>query len=224
MKREHRPKPAATGSAARRLALATLQSVFFNERPLGEALDAAPRAGIEARDVGFARAIAMMVLRRFGQIDAVLSNFLREPLPVRAGPAEIILRMAAAEMLFLGVAPHAAVSSAVELAAADGRARHFKGLINAVARRVAAEGQALVPAQDAERLNTPAWAWEAWASAYGEPTARAIAAAHLSEPPLDITPLHNGGGVDRAARRRNAADRHAAPSRRWPHRRSAWLC
>jgi 16S rRNA (cytosine967-C5)-methyltransferase len=170
------------------LALATLQSVFFNERPLGEALDAAPRASIAPRDVGFARAIAMTVLRRLGQIDAVLAGFLRESLPVRSGPAEIILRMAAAEMLFLNVAPHAAVSSAVDLAGADGRARHFKGLINAVARRIAAEGANAVASQDAARLDTPPWAWDAWTSAYGEITARAIAAAHLIEPPLDMSP------------------------------------
>jgi len=186
-----RPTPQGKGGAARLLALATLQSVFFNERPLGEALDAAPRLGIETRDIGFARAIAMTVLRRLGQIDAVLANFLREPLPVRSGPAELILRMAAAEMLFLNVAPHAAVSSAVELAAGDNRARHFKGLINAVARRLSSEGAGLLAALDAERLNTPPWAWTAWSAAYGEATARAIAAAHLSEPPLDITAKHD---------------------------------
>lgn len=187
MKPADRPAPEGKGGASRVLALATLHSVFVNERPLGEALDATPRAKIEARDIGFARAIAMTVLRRLGQIDAVLANFLREPLPVRSGPAEIILRMAAAEMLFLNVAPHAAVSSAVELANGDSRARHFKGLINAVARRVATEGQSMLTSLDAERLNTPSWAWDAWSKAYGEVTARAIAAAHLSEPPLDIT-------------------------------------
>ena len=84
--------------------------------------------------------------------------------------------MAAAELLFLDVAPHAAVSSAVTLADRDHRARHFKGLINAVARKIAAEGKALLAATDAERLNTPAWAWDAWAATYGEETARAIGA------------------------------------------------
>ncbi len=173
--------------SARLLALKTLQSVFFNERPLGEALESSPRAGVDAREIGFARAIAMTVLRRLGEIDAVIAAFLRESLPVRSGPAEIILRMATAEMLFLNVAPHAAVSSAVELADGDARARHFKGLVNAVARRIATEGAALLPSLDAERLNTPPWAWDAWIATYGEATARAIATAHCSEPPLDIT-------------------------------------
>jgi 16S rRNA (cytosine967-C5)-methyltransferase len=187
LNQNNRSKAADKGLPARRLALATLQAVLFNERPLGEALDAAPRSAIEPRDVGFARAIAMTVLRRLGQIDAVLAGFLRDPLPGRAGPAEIILRMAAAEMLFLSVAPHASVSSAVDLAGADGRARHFKGLINAVARKIATEGPAALAPLDAERLNTPPWAWDAWTTIYGEETARAIAHAHLIEPPLDVT-------------------------------------
>ena len=86
----------------------------------------------------------MMVLRRLGQIDHVIANFLREPLPVRSGPAELILRIATAELLFLDVAPHASVSSAVTLADRDHRAKHFKGLINAVARKIAAEGKTLL--------------------------------------------------------------------------------
>jgi 16S rRNA (cytosine967-C5)-methyltransferase len=173
---------------ARRAALAALQSLFFNERPLNEALDGAlAKVSLEPRDAAFARAIVMMVLRRLGQIDHLIAAFLREPLPVRAGPAELILRIAAAELVFLDVAPHAAVSSAVALADRDSRARHFKGLVNAVARRIGAEGKAILQATDAERLNTPAWAWDAWSAAYGEDTARAIATAHASEPPLDIS-------------------------------------
>jgi 16S rRNA (cytosine967-C5)-methyltransferase len=183
-----KPLEGTQGLSARNAALTTLSAIFFSERPLGEALDGAlGQAKLEPRDTAFARAIVMMVLRRLGQIDAVIATFLREPLPVRSGPAELILRIAAAELLFLDVAAHAAVSSAVALADRDHRARHFKGLINAVARRIAAEGKALTAAQDVEALNTPPWSWEAWTAAYGEDTARAIAKAHLAEPPLDIT-------------------------------------
>jgi 16S rRNA (cytosine967-C5)-methyltransferase len=185
-----RAKPAAEpqGLSARSAALGALQALFFNERPLNEALDASlAKAKLEPRDAAFARAMVMMVLRRLGQIDAVIAIFLREPLPVRSGPAELILRLAAAELLFLDVAPHAAVSSAVNLADRDHRARHFKGLINAVARRIAAEGKALTSTQDVEHMNTPPWAWDAWTATYGEDTARGIAKTHLTEPPLDIT-------------------------------------
>ncbi len=181
-------QPDAQGIGARAAALAAIQAMFFSERPLTEALDASlARAKLEPRDAAFTRAIVMMTLRRLGEIDHVIANFLREPLPVRSGPAELILRLATAELLFLDVAPHAAVSSAVALADKDHRARHFKGLINAVARRIAAEGKAMLPALDAERLNTPPWAWDNWVAAYGEETTRAIAKAHSIEPPLDIS-------------------------------------
>ena len=36
-------------------------------------------------------------------------------------------------------------------------------------------------------LNTPDWLWPRWVANYGEETARAIAAAHLPVPPLDLT-------------------------------------
>ena len=36
-------------------------------------------------------------------------------------------------------------------------------------------------------LDTPGWLWQCWCNAYGETAARAIAAAHLVEPPLDLT-------------------------------------
>ncbi|MFM9863424.1 MAG: RsmB/NOP family class I SAM-dependent RNA methyltransferase, partial [Micropepsaceae bacterium] len=178
----------AQGIGARAAALAAIQAVFFSERPLTEALDLSlAKAKLEPRDAAFTRAIVMMTLRRLGEIDHVIANFLREPLPVRSGPAELILRLAAAELLFLDVAPHAAVSSAVDLADKDHRARHFKGLINAVARRIAGEGKAMLPTLDAERLNTPPWAWDNWLATYGEETTRAIAKAHSIEPPLDIS-------------------------------------
>jgi 16S rRNA (cytosine967-C5)-methyltransferase len=181
-------QPDAQGIGARAAALAAIQTVFFSERPLTEALDAAlAKAKLEARDAAFTRAIVMMTLRRLGEIDHVIANFLREPLPVRSGPAELILRLVTAELLFLDVAPHAAVSSAVALADKDHRARHFKGLINAVARRIAGEGKAMLPTLDAERLNTPPWAWDNWVATYGEETTRAIAKAHSIEPPLDIS-------------------------------------
>lgn len=180
--------PDAQGLGARAAALAALQAVFFSERPLTEALDQSlSKAKLEPRDAAFARAIVMMTLRRLGEIDHVIASFLREPLPVRSGPAELILRIAAAELLFLDVAPHAAVSSAVALADKDHRGKHFKGLINAVARRIAGEGKTMLPTLDAERLNTPPWAWDNWTAAYGEDTARAIAKAHAQEPPLDIS-------------------------------------
>jgi 16S rRNA (cytosine967-C5)-methyltransferase len=166
---------------ARQAALKLLSDVLRKRRPLEHA------AGLDPRDAGFAFALASETLRRFGQLDALLRAFTAKlPPPHKAGPAVEIMLMGACELLFLGTAPHAAVDGANKLAQADGKAVHFKPLINAVLRRVSREGAEAVAAQDAARLNTPDWLWTRWSAAYGEARARDIALAHLHQAPLDL--------------------------------------
>lgn len=176
------------GEAARAAALAILTDVLRKRRPLDAAIDdVLTRAGLEARDAGFARAIANETLRRFGQLESLVHEFVAKPPPPhKAGPALEILLLGACELLFLDVAPHAAVDGANRLAAADRKAVHFKPLINAALRRMAREGKAVLASQDAERLATPDWLWRRWTESYGDDVARAIARAHLSPAPLDI--------------------------------------
>jgi 16S rRNA (cytosine967-C5)-methyltransferase len=120
------------------------------------------------------------VLRHTGTLNAVLEHFLtREP------PEAVrkILWLGAAGSLFLEAPPHAAVGTAVDLAKTKNLAP-FAGLINAVLRKVAAGGPALLDGLDMPRLDTPAWAWTSWGV-----NARAIATAHQHEAPLDISPI-----------------------------------
>lgn len=151
-----------------------------------DALETMPKS-LTGSDAAFARAIAAGGLRRLNQIDHVLKTYLTKPLPAGAGPVPLILHAAAAEILVVGAAPHAAVDCANKLAAQDKSGKHFRGLVNAVLRKVTAEGRTVFGALDAAQMNTPPWAWEDWADAYGEDTARAIAEAHLREAPLDIS-------------------------------------
>jgi 16S rRNA (cytosine967-C5)-methyltransferase len=156
------------------------------------ALDAATAEALQSarltqRDAAFARAIAGESLRRFGQLEALIAGFVpKPPPPHKAGPALEILIAGACELLFLGVAPHAAVDAANRLAQRDTKAVHFKGLINAVLRRVAKEGVKVAANQDMA-LNAPPWLRQRWKTHYGEETARAILAAHLKQAPLDLT-------------------------------------
>ena len=108
------------------------------------------------------------------------------PLAPRAAVVQDILRLGIAQLLFLRTPPHAAVATSVDIAQSCGFVSH-KGLVNAVLRRLSVEGAGRVEEQDAPRLNTPDWLWRSWSRTYGESTARAIAAAHLKEAPLDLT-------------------------------------
>jgi 16S rRNA (cytosine967-C5)-methyltransferase len=173
------------GLKARQAAQDILTEVLRKRRPLDLALAAC--VDLEPRDAGFARVIASETLRRFGQLDAVLRAFVdKMPSPHRSGPTYDIMLAGACELLFLDVAPHAAVDGANRLAQADHKAVHFKPLINAVLRRISRDGKDVVSKQDAPRLDTPDWIWSRWLDAYGEDTARAIAEAHLKRAPLDI--------------------------------------
>jgi 16S rRNA (cytosine967-C5)-methyltransferase len=174
------PRPAS----ARRIALDVLDRVLGEARPLDDTFAGHPVLGhLEGRDRAFARLLATTALRRLGQIDDLLAGLLRaRPKAVRV---RNLLRLGAAQLLFLDTPAHAAVGETVALAA--GTHDYATGLINAVLRRVAAEGKERLAEQDAPRLNTPDWLWRSWAAAYGEPVARAIAEAHLVEPPLDLS-------------------------------------
>lgn len=174
--------------SARSAALAALGDVLRKRRPLDAALNTAlGAADLSARDAGFANTIVYETLRRFGQLDGLVHHFVpKSPPPHKAGPTLEILLAGACELVFLDVAPHAAVDGANRLAAADPKAVHFKPLINAALRRIAREGKDVAAAQDAGRLNLPDWLWARWSEVFGEATTRAIAQAHLIVAPLDI--------------------------------------
>lgn len=172
---------------ARAAAIEILGRVLRENMRLDHTLETSRElTALEPRDRAFARLLTATVLRRLGQIDALLAEFLERPIPPRAGAVQDVLRIGAAQLLFLQTPAHAAVATSVELAS---RAGHpgMKGLVNAVLRRVAREGGDILAQQDSARLNTPDWLWQSWAAAYGEDTARAIALAHLAEAPLDFS-------------------------------------
>jgi 16S rRNA (cytosine967-C5)-methyltransferase len=130
--------------------------------------------------------LASTLLRRLGQIDALIDVCLERPLPERLASVRNLLRLGVAQLVFLRTPAHAAVHTTVGLAERR-RAGVYAPLINAVLRRLTKEGARLAAGQDAARLNTPDWLWHSWVAAYGEATARSIAEIHLTEPPLDLT-------------------------------------
>lgn len=182
----NRPRP--TRADPRAAALDLLAAVLVDKRLLDEALDTTPAfSHLEERDRAFARLLVATVLRRLGQLDDILGRCLDKGLPNKARRARDVLRLGTAQLLFLDTPPHAAIATSVDLVKGTPLAG-FAGLVNAVLRRVDREGRAWVAAQDAGRLNTPDWLWQAWVAGYGEDTARAIATAHLAEAPVvDIT-------------------------------------
>ena len=172
---------------ARSVALDLIGAVLRRGRPLDDAIeDNRAMHELAGRDRAFARLLVATVLRRLGQIDTLIADCLSMPLAPRAATVHDILRLGIAQLLFLRTPPHAAVATSVDIAHSRGYISH-KGLVNAVLRRLSVEGVARIDQQDVPRLNTPDWLWQSWSRAYGEPVARAIAASHLKEAPLDLS-------------------------------------
>lgn len=170
----------------RAIALDLLAALLDHGRLLDELLEDHRLTRLEERDRAFVRRLLACTLRRLGQIDALIEACLDRPLAPRATRVAHVLRLGVCQVQFLDLAPHAAISTSVELVKHTALAG-FAGLINAVLRRVLREGATLVAAQDVARLNTPDWLWRSWTTCYGEETARAIALAHLTEAPIDFT-------------------------------------
>ena len=195
MSQRHADSPEHSDVLASRAAALTLLGGVLRE---GKAIDTRFQkiAGkLEPRDRAFVRHLVATTLRRVGQIDAVLKTFTTRPPPP---PVEDILRLGAAQILFLETAPHAAVDTSVDLVK-RARQPRFTGLVNAVLRKVVATGQSLVAEQNWPRLNTPGWLWDGWTKAYGETTAHRMGEAHLSEAPLDLTVKDQATAQDWAA-------------------------
>jgi 16S rRNA (cytosine967-C5)-methyltransferase len=179
------------GLAARRVAIEILEEVLRRHRPLDEQLDG-PQAhfGLPAladRDRALVRKLLGTALRRLGTLRALLGTALDRGLPADAPRLEAVLLIGAAQILWLEVPDHAAVDLAVRLVQADRRAARYAGVVNAVLRRLAREGTAMLAALDPIALDTPEWLMTRWTDTYGAATARAIAAMHAVEPPLDLS-------------------------------------
>jgi len=177
--------------AARRIAADILDGVLHKRRTLDEQLDGpAAHPGLKAladRDRALMRRLVATILRRLGTLGHILARLLDRGVPTDAPRAQSALLIGAAQILWMDVPDHAAVDLAVRLVQADRRAAKYAGLVNAVLRRCAREGQALIDDVKDQALDVPPWLLTRWIAHYGEAAAKEIAAAISHEPPLDLT-------------------------------------
>jgi 16S rRNA (cytosine967-C5)-methyltransferase len=189
------PPAEVPGLAARQIAADILDGVLHKHRTLDEQLEgAAAHPGLKPladRDRALMRRLVATILRRLGTLGHVLSRLLDRGIPTDAPRAQSALLIGAAQILWMDVPDHAAVDLSVRLVQSDRRAAKYAGLVNAVLRRCAREGQPLIDEVRSEALDVPPWLMARWTAHYGETTAKAIAAAIGHEPPLDLTVKDN---------------------------------
>ena len=178
--------------AAREGALRLVHAVLSEKALLDEAymleITEGPMRRLPGNDRAFAKRIATTVLQHLGEIDILLSRFMDRGMPKKSGPLRNILRIGVAELLFLDVAPHAVVDCAVSHYRTWRKYAGFKGLTNAVLRRVSKDGQAELASIDPARANLPDWIYKAWCGTYGLARTNAMVEQCLKpQIPLDLT-------------------------------------
>src|ERR1700761_1544865 len=121
----------ASGLAPRLAALHMVELALDRRGGLEEAMEHKPFANLEPRDRGLARMLAMTLLRRLGAIDKALEAKLAKP---PSDAAMMLLRLGAAQLLYLDVPAHAAINTTVQLAQRNRATERYKNLVNAVLR------------------------------------------------------------------------------------------
>ena len=173
---------------ARRCAALAVMDVSANGTALELALAATEDyAGLEPRDRAFARAIAATVFRRSGQIKAVLKPFVRK---APTAPVKAVLQTAVAQIVFMDVPPHAAVSESVDVLKSRKSTQGFANFANAVLRKVVDEGKKTA-ATTPPKANIPGWIRGEWERSYGKVPMTKIAVQLIKDPGLDLTVAKN---------------------------------
>jgi 16S rRNA (cytosine967-C5)-methyltransferase len=137
-------------------------------------------------DSGFVRTLVLGVLRWRSRLDFVIDSFATSKIEPEIRD---ILRLGALQLLFMRVAPHAAVGETVALVPLRAR-----GFVNAILRKISKN--APEPPDVAARTAHPQWLIDRWTRTYGAERAARIAEANqelsypdamTDSPPADAT-------------------------------------
>ncbi len=173
---------AETGVDARKAAVFLLDGILGDEpRLMSEMLAAGALDKLAPEDRARAQRLATQTLRGLERADRLLQKHMNKYPPLTV---HNVLRVGTVE-LCQGGAAHGVVNAMVNLVARHNRLANLKGLVNAVLRKVAADGPEAWDALRAPRL--PKWLRGPLVEAWGAEAMAAMEAAHFAGAPLDLT-------------------------------------
>jgi len=168
----------------RSMAISMLDSVINDGKLLPELTASKNFLSLAPPDRARAQRLVLETLRGLERADRVLAKFLQKKPPPKV---HNILRLAAVEIC-CGSQAHGVVNEAVNLVGRDKKFSHFKGLVNAVLRKVAQKGPAHWASLRVSRL--PDWLRGPLSDAYGKDTVCEIEKIQFETPPVDLTLKH----------------------------------
>lgn len=175
------PTQGQSGLAPRRAALYLIGQVTGEGRLLSELIGQGALDRLDPADRARAQRLAVQTLRGIGRADRWMAPYLQKspPLAVRN-----VLRLGAVE-IGQGTAAHAVVNDLVALVAEGKRTANFKGLVNAVLRRLTESGPAGWEALPVSYLSD--WLRGPLIAAWGGKAVSGMEAAHFAGAAVDLT-------------------------------------
>ncbi|MDQ6801284.1 MAG: hypothetical protein M3041_10645 [Acidobacteriota bacterium] len=127
-------------------------------------------------ETGFVRTLVLGVLRWRSRLDHAIKTLAERPLSKLDPIVVDILRLGIYQLMFMDVAPYAAVSETVDLAGRH--ATRARGFVNAILRRASQTDLKSLAGDLATRTAHPQWLLDRWIRMFGEARAAAIAEAN----------------------------------------------
>lgn len=183
--------------SARAIALSLLVESVKSEEGVDVLLDRAlARCSFDSRERALTVEITYGVLRRLSTIDWRLEPVLEKPLPRLPVAVQMVLRLGAYQLLFLGRIPQsAAVNESVNLARAFAGTvgRDWSGFVNAVLRALLRHPPQPWPSMDLDasqslalRYSVPGWLSRRWVERLGVASAEMACEGVSVAPPLTL--------------------------------------
>ena len=170
-----------TTPSPRAAAAHLLDQIMGEQRQMSDLLATGALDRLDPPGRARAQRLATQTLRGIERADRILERHLRKPPPLTVMN---ILRLGTVE-LCLGGDAHGVVNECVTMTAGHKRFATLKGLVNAVLRKVAADGPAEWAILRVPHL--PKWLRAPLSDAYGAKAVAGFEAAHFAGAPLDLT-------------------------------------
>lgn len=177
----HSASSAEIGVGARRSAVYLLDQILGDGRLMSELVGSGTLERLPVEDRARAQRLALDTLRGLERADRLLQKHLRKNPPLTVRNA---LRVGTVE-LCRGGAAHGVVNAFVNMVGSDKRNAKLKGLVNAVLRKIAAEGPGKWDSLRPPHL--PKWLRVPLVNAWGNEAMLAMEAAFFAGAPLDVT-------------------------------------
>lgn len=196
--------------SARRIAYDILYKVYKDSAFSNLALDSALESeNPDPKDRALVSMLVYGVTERTLSLDYQLERYLSQPLKKLKPQVLVILRLGAYQLLFTDKIPaSAAVNESVKLSKQCG-CQYASGLINAVLRKVAANGVVLPDEKDelhclSVKYSCPEWMIKLWAESYGKENAVKICESSIGAVPdaLRVNTLKTTAGELESALRK----------------------